>query len=312
VLTLWLVCAAGLGAAPAADLAFSNDGLTVVATGRREVQLFSAGTAVKTGSIPAKVQRVTALALDPQNRFLVYGGGTPGESGVVALLDWKSQEVLWRQINFADWVTSVAISSDATRIVAGSADASAFIYPIGTASKSAVAIPLIGHTGPVLSAAWSLDGQLIVTASADRSLKVWSPSDGKLLRSFAHHTEAIRVVVFRPGIEGAAQCASGSDDRTVRIWQPASGRMVRIIRGHGGPVFALAYTPDGSALLSAGKEGIVRHLDGESDQVLGEWKAHDEPIYSLAISPDGSHVATGDWTGRIKLWRFAGGQLTAR
>jgi WD40 repeat protein len=152
-----------------------------------------------------------------------------------------------------------------------------------------------------------------VTASADRSLKVWSAEDGRLRRSFSHHTEAVHAVVFRPRTKAAGespvQCASASDDATVRIWQPGIGRMVRIVRHHEGPVFALAYTPEGDALYSAGKEGVIRRIDTESDEILGQWKGHNEPVYRIVISPDGKHLASGDWAGKVQLWRISGGWL---
>ena len=78
--------------------------------------------------------------------------------------------------------------------------------------------------------------------------------------------------------------------------------MVRIVRGHGGPVFAVVYSADGSRLYSAGQEGIVRVIDADSDQILHSWAAHDDWIYSLAMSPDGRWLASGDWKGKVKLW----------
>src|SRR4029077_15746750 len=108
--------------------------------------------------------------------------------------------------------------------------------------------------------AFSPTGLSLVTASADRSLKVWSTRDGHLLRTFNQHLEAVQALAFRPRSGGAAEvtpafCASAGDDRTVRIWQPEIGRMVRIIRHHEGRIFALVYSPDGKTVFSAGKEG---------------------------------------------------------
>lgn len=301
-----------LGAAPATDLAFTGDGKTLISTGRKQIQVLFLATG-RTEVIPCEPQRVVSLDVDPKSRFVVIGGGSPGENGSAAVLDWQTKRVLQHQTNFSDWVTCVTLDPHATRFVAGSADASARLYPVSSAAEKDDAIALKGHTGPVLGAAWSPDAELVVTASADRSLKVWASADGRLLRSFAHHTEAVHTVVFRPGTDSSAlaQCASGSDDETVRIWQPKIGRMVRIIRGHGGATFALAYTPDGSALFSAGKEGIIRCLDPDSDRILGEWKAHEEAIYSLAIDSAGTLLASGDWSGAVKLWRFTSGKLEA-
>ena len=94
----------------------------------------------------------------------------------------------------------------------------------------------------------------------------------------------------------------GSQDKTVRVWQPAIGRMVRIVRAHAGAIFAVAYSPDGARLYSAGQEGIVRVIDGDSDQVLQQWQAHEDWIYALALNASGTMLATGDWKGKVKLW----------
>jgi WD40 repeat protein len=170
----------------------------------------------------------------------------------------------------------------------------------------AEAFTLSGHAGPVLAIAFSPAGRTLVTASADRSIKVWATEDGRLLRTFSHHLEAVNALAFRPLTANGAEtppssCASASDDRTVRIWQPDIGRMVRIIRQHRGPVFALAYAPDGRSVFSAGKEGIIRRFDADSDTLLSEWSEHTDWIYAFAISNDGSRLASGDWSGAVLL-----------
>jgi WD40 repeat protein len=77
--------------------------------------------------------------------------------------------------------------------------------------------------------------------------------------------------------------------------------MVRIIRQHRAPIFALAYATDGRSLFSAGKEGIIRRFDADSDTLLSEWPTHPDWVYALAISPGGSKLASGDWSGEVKL-----------
>jgi len=137
---------------------------------------------------------------------------------------------------------------------------------------------LEGHAGPVLSVLFSRDSATVVTGSTDRSIKVWDAAGGKLRRTLTNHTGAVYCLAGRPLPQGGADaapfaCASGGDDRTLRIWQPEIGRMVRIVRGHEGPIFGLAYATDGTALFSAGAEGIVRMIDANSDTVLQQWRA---------------------------------------
>jgi WD40 repeat protein len=300
-----------LYAAPASALAFAPDGAVLASGAHRQIQLRSLSGAKINERIPSELPRISSLSFSPNASWFAITGGTPGELGVAQIFAWNEKSLRSRFTNFSDLVTSAAFNRDATRIALASADASAIIFPLLSAdAKSPLApIHLRGHSGPVLDLAWSPDDDLLVTASADRSLKVWSPADGKLLRSFSHHTEVVNAVIFRPrgSSPDAApvQCASASDDATVRIWQPKIGRMVRIIRGHDAPIFTLAYTPDGQKLFSAGKEGVIRRIDTESDQILAQWKAHDEPIYRITISPDGKHLASGDWAGNIHLWNIS-------
>jgi WD40 repeat protein len=106
----------------------------------------------------------------------------------------------------------------------------------------------------------------------------------------------VHCLAFRPekiigGEPSRFLCASGSEDKTVRVWQPAVGRMVRIVRGHDGPIFAAAYSMDGARLYSAGKEGIVRAIDADSDQVLHSWAAHDDWI--LDCNKSDGQLCTG-------------------
>jgi WD40 repeat protein len=85
--------------------------------------------------------------------------------------------------------------------------------------------------------------------------------------------------------------------------------MVRIVRGHGGPIFAVAFSNDGKQIFSIGREGIGRIIDADSDKVLHVWKAHDDWTYALALGPSG-RLATGDWNGEVKLWVVKDGKVT--
>ena len=302
-------------AAPATALAFSPDSSLLAVGAHRQIEFRSVADSKIVERIPCELSRISSIAFatnNSSNWFVLVTGGTPGESGAAYVLSLRDKAIQQRFTNFSDIATSATFNNDATCIAVASADSSAILFPL-TPTNTSAPIALTGHSGPVLSIAWSPQDDMILTASADRSIKVWSAADGKLLRSFSHHTEPVHVVVFRPrssSVENTpVECASASDDATVRIWQPKIGRMVRIIRGHDGPVFSLAYTPDGRSLFSAGKEGIIRRLDTGSDQILGQWKAHDEPIYRLTISPDGRHLATGDWSGKVHLWKISGDNL---
>lgn len=302
-----LLLALEASAAPVTALAFSPDGSVLADASGRNVTLRSGATGRKTASFSFEGERALALAFQPNGTLLAVGTGTPGEKGGVRLLDWRPQKWLGTLATNSDVVTSVAFSPDGKLLAVASADKSAVVYRVEAGgAKLSQAVALTGHSAAVQAIVFSPDGRMLVTASVDRSLKVWSAAEGKLIRSFGQHTDALQALAFRPLIpdrpDAPPYCASGGDDRTVRVWQPTVGRMVRIIRKHDGPVLALAFAPDGVTFFSAGKEGLIRRIDADSDEILGDWGASIEWVYSLAISPDGRMLACGDWSGVVRRW----------
>lgn len=292
---------------PISALAFSTDGSALVSNGTRKIDVHSPEDGSLKSSLPCDLQKINTLAFDPTGRILAAGGGSAGVNGETWIYDWPRRKFLYRLTNQTDVVTAIAFGSNGKLLGIASADHIARVWKFESTNVSQTeAFTLTGHAGPVLAIAFSPTGQTVVTASADRSIKVWSTADGHLLRTFTQHTESIHALVFRPTTKDSNQnespfCASAGDDRTVRIWQPEIGRMVRIIRGHQGPVFALAFSPDGKSLYSAGKEGVIRRIDSNSDQILETKTASSDWIYAVAISPDGKKLAFGDWSGTVRI-----------
>jgi len=289
---------------PAAALVFSPDGRQLLVGAHREIHIHSAETGRLEQRMACEFPKISAFAFSLDTATLAVAGGIPGVVGGAQLYDWPAGTVRGILTNHTDQASAVAFNSNATLLTTAGTDGSITVF---NWSPPSFAYRLDGHSGPVLAAAFSPDNELLVTASADRSVKVWDAATGKLRRSFSHHTDIVHCLTFRPRtfVEGepvSLYCATGSQDKTVRVWQPGIGRMVRIVRGHEGPVLAVVYSADGSRLYSAGKEGIVRVIDADSDQILHSWAAHDDWIYSLAMSPNGRLLATGDWQGGVKLW----------
>ena len=295
-------------AAPVTACVFSRDGSLLLAARRGEVLVLSTRDGTLQRVMKTDLHRVTSLALSASARILAVAGGNPGVSGEVLTLDLESGRVLGRCGGFTDLATSVSVSPSERVIAAASADGTVQLLSLTTAGSLASVARLEGHAGPVLSVLFGRDEATVVSGSADRSIKVWDVAGRRVLRTLSNHTGAIHCLAPRPARPDAGDpapdaCASGADDHTVRIWQPAIGRMVRIVRGQEAPVFSVAYAPDASALYSAGAEGIVRMIDADSDSILMQWRASDDWIYAVAVSPDGRHVATGDWTGDVKIWQ---------
>lgn len=76
---------------------------------------------------------------------------------------------------------------------------------------------------------------------------------------------------------------------------------------HLGVVHALAFSPDGSAIASGGKDGAVflRDAAGERHSLL-EHAANSLPVYSVVYAPDGAVIVGGAFGWRGFRWNDAG------
>ena len=164
---------------------------------------------------------------------------------------------------------------------------------------------LEGHTDSVKDVSFSPDGQIIASASADNTVKLWNVKDGTLLRSLAGHSSNVYAVSFNPN---GKTLASTGNDGTVRLWN-IDGNSIKSFKGHDKNLSCINFSPDGKTLAVAafdGRVGLFNVDDGNSVQIID---AHSEPIVSVSFSPDANMVASASLDGTLKLWNVSDATL---
>lgn len=116
---------------------------------------------------------------------------------------------------------------------------------------------LEGHRGDVRRVRFSSDSRFVVTASEDRTARVWEvAAEGRSSIVLAGgHSSALSSAAFSP--DGNLVVTSGAD-RTIRLWNAKSGNPVITLRVHRGTVNDVQFSPDGKSILSASDDGTVR------------------------------------------------------
>ncbi len=177
----------------------------------------------------------------------------------------------------------------------------------------------LGHGAPVTAVAFTPDGQSLVTASLDGTVKVWDLSKRRVLRTFRGHED---------GVTGAAVShdgkvlASGGLDRTIRLGDVSSGRFRwsfgplgggrrASAPGHLAAVESVAFSPIGLTLASGCRDGTVGLWDAATGQRLAMLRGHSNPVCAVAFAPDGRTLASGAARGEVRLWDVAGRQEVA-
>ena len=162
---------------------------------------------------------------------------------------------------------------------------------------------LLGHSHWVLSAVFSPDGETIVSASTDNTIKLWS-KDGTELNTLKGHSAGVRSVAFSPDGE---TIASASDDYTVKLWRK-DGTELNTLKGHSHWVWGVAFSPDGETIASASIDNTIK-LWSKDGSELNTLKGHSDSVWSVTFSPDGKTIASTSRDNTIKLWRKDGTEL---
>lgn len=221
------------------------------------------------------------FGLAVHGKRLAESGGRAGEKGWVRV--WEDGRCVKSFDVHADLVYRVAWSPDGRTLYTAGGD-----RKLGVIDVESGRVELLeGHTGPVLALAVS--GDLVVTGSADRTIRVWK--DRKPVRVLRNHFDAVNALAFSPD---GTTLASGSSDRTVRVWQPGIGRMVRIVKVDGA-VLDLAWTAQG--LHSAASDGKVRRIASDDARIERVIDGHADAVNALA--PAGGRLWSGDAASRL-------------
>ncbi len=158
---------------------------------------------------------------------------------------------------------------------------------------------LVGHQGSVLSVDISLNGQLIATASNDKTVKIWQ-QNGKLWKTLPHSATVHRVA-FSPDNKSLV---SGSLDGTVKLWN-VQGKLLQDIQGHNAPVWGVAFSPNGQMFASASGDRTVKiwRTDGT---LLTTLTGHEQAVWNVAFDPESQIVASAGVDRTVKLWQIDG------
>jgi WD40 repeat protein len=185
--------------------------------------------------------------------------------------------------------------------------------PASTALAAAVfqsdwRLVLSGHESAVWFAAFSPDQSRIVTASWDKTARIWDTATGKEIRVLRGHQGELSSAMFSPD---GSRILTASTDRTARIWDAASGAELVLFTGHHEQVWFATFSPDGKRVVTASWDRTARIWDSKTGQEIAVLRGHTDHVVSAAFNRDGSRVVTSSEDKSVRLWDAATGKQIA-
>jgi len=278
----------------------------------------------------------TSLAIDPSAKVLASHSIATGK---LTVFDLGKDAAVLQEVAVADKDTRIAIAADASavafdgssglrvldvqsgevRVVEGAqawavAPSGALLAVERAAAdpkQTQIAVLQLPALTPVGEFAGSAGAQLLWgageqvlylgTARADTTqtqgaLQRWDVASKALLPELVGHGQGVSAVS-----DSARFVATGSGDGSVILWDKASAQALFTLKGHASKVTALAFSPDGTRLLSGGLDGTFQLWDTGEGRPIGVVQSSGQTMADVALgdtrwyagfSPDGKTVAT--------------------
>ena len=138
------------------------------------------------------------------------------------------------------------------------------------------------------------DGRRIVSASVDRTLKIWDLETGQPLRTLTGHSNSVTGVAVMPDSKRAV---SASQDGTLKVWDLETGQAVLTLEGHSDGINGVALAPDGKRAVSASWDRTLMVWDLETGLPIASFYCDAAPR-CCAFAGE-SKIIAGDQCGHL-------------
>lgn len=161
-------------------------------------------------------------------------------------------------------------------------------------------------------------GALFASASQDRTVKIYSATEGEAIGVLRGHRRGVWTVKFAPkdsqvpSSSNKGLIATGSGDKTVKIWSLADYSCLLTLEGHSNSILKLAWLPHrpvdardkrGPQVASAAGDGLVKIWDTVSGETMSTLDNHTDRVWALVANPRTGALISGGGDSVITFWK---------
>lgn len=292
------------------------------------------GQEVRVIAIPAVVVDLCAVPSDPN---LVAAACA---DNVIRVWNLSDGSLVAVRDEMADALSAIATLPDGKSLLAGENSGAVRIVPypfLREFDQRAVE----AHTAALTSMARSADGALLLTASQDKTIRLWD-ANGAPVRAFALFAPAKQATIAPAGDRVAAI----GTDNVARVWA-VNGTELKVLTGvtgpiafspdgkwlaaggadnkvylhptdfstepkpiatHAGAIRSIVFAPSSGQVFSSGDDNAIKVADVATAAELRTLAGHAGPVVAIGISGDGKRLASGSDDKTVRIWNAETGE----
>jgi WD40 repeat protein/uncharacterized caspase-like protein len=264
------------------EVTFSPDGLLVLTGSRDETARIwetRSGQEVHTFEGASK-KGVRSVSFSPPDGRRILTGGDDGYVRIwTAKKPFSQIQSLGRH---SGRVTSATFSPpDGRSVITASKDPENILH-LWDADSGNEINRFTGHSETVNSVAFSSDGRLALSASDDKTVRIWNAGSGKEILRLEHPVR-VYTAIFSPQDR---LVLTGSDDGIARLWDAIHGKQVGSFQGHTSRVVAVSFSPNERLIATSSEDQTIRLWEAASGRQLATLISFSNGTW-LVVTPDG-------------------------
>ncbi len=277
--------------------AFSPNGARIVtASSDKTAKVWDAQTGALIATLAGHEAAVVDVVFSPDGARVV----TASRDRTAKVWDTDTGTLLGTLTGHDDWVVRATYTPDGARILTASSDKTAKLWDANVSSDGAPT--LAGPSMSLFSAEFSADGTRLVTVSSAGSVELWDVETLAELASFVSFSDYSRAAISPDGKRVVTVFSEPGFSSNIWIWDVEEREILATLAGHTSSVNDVAFSPDGSRIVTASDDGTAKVWDAETETEQLDLVGHSMTVYRAAFSPGGGQIVTASSDDAARVW----------
>ena len=248
---------------------------------------------------------VTSVDISPDGRYALTARGWPrsarNDNGVLRLWDFRTAREI-RKFNGVVRPYSARFSPDGTKIIVGGKTPDVFVFDVESGRKVAEFSGL--KSGHHVALALTPDGRHALIGESVGSVHIGDLDTGEIIHTLEQPDDKVMSLDVSP--DGTYAVATSGDE--VYVWNLVTRNFQGRFRKHEGLVYSVAFSHDGTKVVSAGQDKTVRVWDVKSRKELQVFRGHSDAVLCAKLTPGDGFVVSAGHDCTIRHWNVASGK----